>query len=155
MLNFIKRQNIAFYLTVVAFILTIVGIIMSCLSNGVETYEMMSLGAILACAIIAAVLLALSVWLADKFGAKHFLTEIVLVAAMILLMVAIAYLISERAVLAGYQFTYEKDNMEGWKALDEAIAALALFLVSAILLIVGAFFKDKAKETAVAGKSAT
>ena len=143
MLEFLKRQNIAFYLSIVACVLTIVGIITVCVSSSVQVYAMANLGLILFCTIAAIVLMAAGIFLADKFGAQHYIVAIVNLVAMVLLMVAFANVIMERAVLASAQFSYDAVNTVGWGVLYNSIAGLVMFLLSAILLVVGAFFKDK------------
>ncbi len=145
MSDFIKRQNVAFYLSVIAFILTLVGIILAGVSSSVQGYALTSLGAIMACSIIALVLIVAGIILADKLGSQNWLTCIVYVAAMVLLMVAFCNLIGDRAVLASAQFSYDSVNTTGWTVLYESIVGLVMILISAVLLMVGAFFKDKKK----------
>ncbi len=144
-MNFIKRQGLSFYLLVVAFVLTLVGIILVGVSSSVSGYALPSLGGILACTIIALVLMAAGVVLADRFGAENILVTIVELVALVLLMVAFCNLISDRAVLASAQFSYDAVNQTGWTVLYESIVGLVFFLISVILLIVCGFSKGKKK----------
>ncbi len=146
--EFFKRQNAAFYLSAAACILTIIALILTGVSNSVQGYNMASLGGILASAIIALILTLGGIVLADRFGSQHWLTCVVNVIALVLLMVAFGNFISERAVLASAQFSYDSVNEVGWTVLNESIGGIVLYFISAILLAVGSFFKDTKKAQA-------
>lgn len=143
MLEFLKKQGVAFYLSVVACLMTIIGIILTAVSSSVQGYAMANLGLILFAAIAAIVLIVAGVILAGRFGAHHVAVVAVNLVAMILLCVAFGNIIMERAVLASSQFSYDAVNTVGWGVLYNSIAGLVLFLLSAILLIVGSFFKGR------------
>lgn len=143
MLEFLKKQGVAFYLSVVACLMTIIGIILTAVSSSVQGYAMANLGLILFAAIAAIVLIVAGVILAGRFGAHHVAVVAVNLVAMILLCVAFGNIIMERAVLASSQFSYDAVNTVGWGVLYNSIAGLVLFLLSAILLVVGSFFKGR------------
>ena len=143
MLEFLKKQGVAFYLSVVACLMTIIGIILTAVSSSVQGYAMANLGLILFAAIAAIVLIVAGVILAGRFGAHHVAVVAVNLVAMILLCVAFGNIIMERAVLASSQFSYDAVNTIGWGVLYNSIAGLVLFLLSAILLVVGSFFKGR------------
>lgn len=143
MLEFLKRQGVTFYLSAVACLMTLVGIITVAVSSGVQGYAMSNLGLILFASIAAILLMVAGIVLTDRFGAHHFIVAIVNLLALVLLMVAFGNVIMERAVLASSQFSYDAVNAVGWGVLYNSIAGLVLFLLSAILLIVGSFFKGK------------
>ena len=143
MLEFLKKQGVTLYLVAGACLLTIVGIILTCVSSGVQGYAITSLGIILFASIAAIVLMVAGVILTDRFGAHHVAVFAVNLVAMILLCVAFGDIIMERAVLASAQFSYDAVNSVGWGVLYSSIAGLVLFLLSAILLVVGSFFKGR------------
>ncbi len=143
MLEFLKKQGVEFYLSVVACLMTIIGIILTAVSSSVQGYAMANLGLILFAAIAAIVLIVAGVILAGRFGAHHVAVVAVNLVAMILLCVAFGNIIMERAVLASSQFSYDAVNTIGWGVLYNSIAGLVLFLLSAILLVVGSFFKGR------------
>ena len=143
MLEFLKKQGVAFYLSAVACLMTIIGIILTAVSSSVQGYAMTNLGLILFAAIAAIVLIVAGVILAGRFGAHHVAVFAVNLVAMILLCVAFGDIIMERAVLASAQFSYDAVNTVGWGVLYNSIAGLVFFLLSAILLVVGSFFKGR------------
>ncbi len=143
MSEFFKKLGVPFYLSLVACVLTAIGIITTCVGSGVQGYAMSSLGGILFCAIAAIVLMVAGAVLSKMLGAHHFIVVALNLVALILLCVAFANVILERAVLASAQFSYDSVNTVGWGVLYNGFASIALFLISAVLLVVGAFFKDK------------
>lgn len=138
-------KNPTFYLSALAIIATIVGVVFTTLSSNVQGYMLMltELTTIYVCAIIAVVLLIAGIICSQLIGAHSFIVYILNLAAMVLLCVAFGEIIMGRAVLASAQFSYDSVNTVGWGVLYQSIAGLALFLVADILILVESFLKGQ------------
>lgn len=136
-------KNPTFYLSALAIIATIVGVVFTTLSSNVQGYMLTELTTIYVCAIIAVVLLIAGIICSQLIGAHSFIVYILNLAAMVLLCVAFGEIIMGRAVLASAQFSYDSVNTVGWGVLYQSIAGLALFLVADILILVESLLKGQ------------
>ncbi|MCD8295672.1 MAG: hypothetical protein LUE27_10615 [Clostridia bacterium] len=141
--GFIKRQNGAFWLTVIAFVFTLTGVILMALSNSVDGYSLQNIGVIMWLSIGADVLLLVRAIFSDLLGAQSYLIAVINIIVMCLLMAAFCNVLMNRVVLLMLLATYDKYNTAGWTSLIESLAAIALFFISAIFMIFCAFNKDK------------
>lgn len=145
MMDFIKRQKIMFYLSAVAVVLTLVGIITLGVSNSVQGYALSDGGMLIAFGIISLLLIAAGAYLNDRFGSFHWITTAVYVVAVVLLAICFGFVLAGRVDLAASLFSYDSVNKVGWSAFTPSVVSMVTFLVSAICLAVGAFFKQDAK----------
>ena len=110
MLNFIKKQGVAFYLIVVAIILAIVGIITMLVSNSVQGYALPTLAPLLLATIFAIVLCVSGIFTSHKFSEHSVLTIALKITAVVLLTFAFGWMLLDRMVLITAQFSYDSDR---------------------------------------------
>lgn len=92
---------------------------------------------------IAAAVALLGIILSVATGTDSFIVTIVNLAALVVLMVAFGYAVSERAVLASAVFTFRATDETAWAAFIPSAVALGGELVGALVLTIGSFCKAK------------
>ena len=142
-MKFLKSVGMNFWFNASATLFALLGAILLMVTNGTPGYALGMAGAGIAFAILAVLASAGSVALLRKFGATHPATSVTGIAAVVFNVVAISVLILGRANLAASLFTFDAYNNIGWGVFSVSVASMVFFVLSALGLIVGAFFDDK------------
>ena len=142
-MKFLKSVGINFWFSAAATLFALLGAILLMVTNGTPGYALGMAGAGIAFAILAVLASAGSAFLSEKFGATHFTTSVAGIAAVVFNVVAISVLILGRANLAASLFTFDAYNNIGWGVVSVSVASMVFFVLSALALMVGAFFGDK------------
>lgn len=145
MMEFLKKQKASFYLSVVAGIITIAGLIVFAIGNAVESYGMIGAPGVIVGLVVAILLIGVGSYGMGKFGEKPWVSACLFVA-LVLICLGMAFSLANRVSLAATLFTYDWSNTSGWAAFTTGMASMVIFLVAAIALTVGAFFKFGTKE---------
>lgn len=148
---FIKSAGISVWLCIAAVLLGLAGTIIFAVTNGTVGYPVANgaLGIVLGFA--AAVVLAVSLWMSAKFGSASLAVASSRLVALVLFFLDIAFLVISRAELASALFTWDSHNQVGWDTLYVSIAGVAMYILSSLCLIVGAFLGNDCKGRESAG----
>lgn len=130
-------------LSTVVLALAIVDLIVILISSNTSGFVLASLPLLVVLEVAIAALVCGAMFLKGKGGYFALIATALQLAAVALMMVVFGNLISQRAILAAAQFTYDKVNTTGWVALITSIVAVVGNLVSAIILAVKAFIAEK------------
>ncbi len=136
------KLNKCSYLSLAALVFTIASLILILVSNGVAGHGFAKFGEVVALAIISPIAVLATGALSVKFGGHHFATVIAGGVAIILITATLGSIIFQRSAMIAAQFTYDKVNQIGWKALIPSLIAIGTSLIADVALITGAFLKD-------------
>ena len=141
-MNIFKKFGAASYVSAAAFFLALAGLITMCVSNATPGYGLDNFGTGIALAAVALVAIALVVASGLKLGGQSPLTAVLRVAAVLLAMFAAGVIISGRVVLLSSLMTFDSNEV-GWSAFNTSLTAIIFIVISVILVIVSAFFKEE------------
>lgn len=140
MADFIKKQGIGSYLNMAAGILGIVGLVAAAICSSMTvTYQLGNMGKIVMLGICGILLVCAAVYLPNRFGNHDYMSTIAVLLAIAVFTAAFGQILSERILLIAGLFSYDSVNTVGWQVFYVTVVAIAAFLVSDIVLIIGAF----------------
>ena len=148
MLDFLKKAGVTFYLNVAAGLLALIGWIIYLVTNATAGYAIVGGGVGIALGLLAVLMIAGAAYTSIRFGAQHYITAAIKIAAMVFVMVTLGVLLLDRVGLASSLLTWDSHNALGWSVFNTSIVCAVFLLLSAITLIVCAFFKNEKAETA-------
>jgi cytochrome bd-type quinol oxidase subunit 2 len=138
----IKKQGPAFYADAVAVILGIAGTIVMSVCHTMDTANPLnSFGKLIAFAVLAMVLVCASIAAANR--KKDVVSLLAVMCAIALLTLNIGEIISSRILLISGLFSWNSQNMIGWRVFYVSIACIVCFVAAILALIVGAFLKNR------------
>ena len=143
MKEFIKKTGLAFWFGSAAALLALIGACIFISTNSTAGYSIIGGNGAIAAAFIAAVLFAAGAYLTVKFGSQHYFTAAAKLAALVLICVALGVMLNDRVGLIADLFTWDSHNALGWSVFDTSVAAMVFMLLSAVAVIISAFFGDK------------
>lgn len=144
MINFIKSRGLVFWLSLLAAIFIIIGLIVMLVSNGVNGYAMKNIGIFVAVAVVAILLLAASEILAIKFGDRPWLIAFTAVIVALICLV-LGFVLINRVDVASAVWTWDKGNARGEAAWNTAVISVVFYLLAAASITVSAFFRHPVK----------
>lgn len=109
MINFIKSRGLVFWLSLLAAIFIIIGLIVMLVSNGVNGYAMKNIGIFVVAAVVAILLLAAMEILAIKFGDRPWLIAFTAVIVALICLV-LGFVLINRVDVASAVWTWDKGN---------------------------------------------
>lgn len=138
----IKKQGPAFYADAVAVILGIAGTIVMSVCHTMDTANPLNaFGKLIAFAVLAMVLVCASIAVANR--KKDVVSLLAVMCAIALLTLNIGEIISSRILLISGLFSWNSQNMIGWRVFYVSIACIVCFVAAILALIVGAFLKNR------------
>ena len=146
MKDFIKKAGLAFWLSIAAGMFAVIGAIIMIVTNMTAGYVIINGTMGIAMALIAVALIAAGCYATYKLGAENYITAAVRLVALVLLMVAFGVLLGDRVGLAADLLTWDSHNALGWSVFYTSVAAMVFILLSALVLVVCAFFKGNKSE---------
>lgn len=147
MMEFIKKQGVAFWLSAVAVLLSVIGFITMLVSNATQGYSLSGLGLMVVAVIVSILCIVAGVYFSDKMGGHAIIPAALSLVAVLLLSYLFGNMLLNRAELASALFTYDAVNTVGWGVFRVSVVAIVCYLVSAILIAVSGFMaKDKKAE---------
>lgn len=143
-----KKLGLTFFLNAGAGLFALIAWILFMVSNGISAdYVVNNGGTAITVGIISVLLIAAGTFASIKFGSQHFITAFLKLAGLACLMVMVAILLMDRAVLAASLFTFAgTGNATGWAAFYTAVVSIVLGLLAVFVLIATAFMNNKKKE---------
>lgn len=154
MMEFIKKQGIAFYVSIAAVIFAIVSVIIFS-SNAADAYfsDVHTGKGILTMTIIA-IILDVAVLVAGQFFADNKIVKVVLDVAMIavtvLLVCSVMLFIKDRVYYMAivYGSELESDNPAAWGAVNQSIVGMVMYFITIACTVAAAFFQMRKPEKA-------
>ena len=143
MADFMKKAGIMFWINVATVVLALVGWVMYMVTNSVEGHAFANSAMGLAFGIIAVVLVAAGAFTTVKFGSQNIITFVVKTAALVLIMVAVAIVLADRAVTIVNLMTWDNENTVAWNAFYTTVVSVAFYLVAVFTIIATAFMDNK------------
>ncbi len=142
MLNFIKKQGIAVYISAFAALLALIAMIFALVSSSVVGYTISGIAWVVVLTILTILLVASLPILTAKVKIPGF-PYIGLLLSVVLTIACFGIIISARAYLVGTLWVTNLDstNSLAVQAMNTATVAFVLYLLSAVLLVVASFFK--------------
>lgn len=144
MINFIKSRGLVFWLSLLAAIFIIIGLIVMLVSNGVNGYAMKNIGIFVVAAVVAILLLAAMEILAIKFGDRPWLIAFTAVIVALICLV-LGFVLINRVDVASAVWTWDKGNARGEMAWNTAVISVVFYLLAAASITVSAFFRHPVK----------
>lgn len=140
---FIKKQGAAFYFNVVAIVLAIAGIVTMVMSSTYsEANALAALTRLIAQSVLAVVLIAGGVWVANTGKDDNgILGMFASMAAIALIVATIGNIINSRILLISGLFSFNSQNMVGWHVFYITVACLVCYVVAIAAMIIGSFCK--------------
>ncbi|MDE5667621.1 MAG: hypothetical protein K2I29_05210 [Clostridia bacterium] len=141
MLNFIKKQGIAAYVAVGSALVTFIAMILAVVSSGVRGYSVQGIAWVIVCSILTVALVAVSIFLANKFGDKFF-THFGLFVSMILCCVCGFIVIQSRAELVGTLWITALDSVNplAVSAMNSGAGSFFMYFIAMIGFVVSGCF---------------
>lgn len=140
-MSVIKKQGPAFYANAAAVILGIAGtIVMSVCHTMDNANPLNSFGKLIAFAVLAVALVCASVVTANH--KKNVVSLLAVMCSIALFTLTIGEVISSRILLISGLFSWNSQNMIGWRVFYVSIACIVCFAAAVLALIVGAFLKN-------------
>lgn len=135
-----KKWRIGSWLNLIAAIAGVVGVIALIVSNNVDSAYALKNFSIVLCMGLGGVLLALvAIWSPTKFGNHDFLSTFAVLAAIALFSAVIGSMILDRILMIAGLFSYNSQNMTGWRVFYGVVTGAVAFVVANLALIIGAF----------------
>lgn len=154
MMEFIKKQSIAFYVSVVAVILAVVSLIIYAINSGNVYFSDVHTGTAILVMTVFAIILDLAVIVASQFFKDNKIIKVVMDVAMvvitILLMCSLMLFVKDRVYYMAIVFgsELESDNPAAWSAMYQSIVGMIFYAITIILSIVAAFFNFRKADKA-------
>ena len=144
-MTFLKKQGAAFYFNAVAIVLAVAGIVTMVMSSTYsEANALAALTRLVIQGVLAVVLIAGGIWAANKGKDDNGIIGLAATMAAIALIVAtIGNIINSRILLISGLFSWNSQNMIGWRVFYVSIACIVCFVAAILALIVGAFLKNR------------
>lgn len=142
MAQFIKKQGIRFYITIVASLVAVIAMILTLVSSSVAGYSIPGIAWVVVATVCMVALVAVSVINANKWK-NDIISSVCLWVAVILCVICFGVIVSARAYLVGTLWitVLDSTNPLAVRAMNTAAPAFIMYLVSAVLLVVGGFFR--------------
>lgn len=141
-----KKWSIGSWLTLAAAAAGIVGVIAMKVSSSINSaYAYRNAGTLLLMGLGGILLCAVALWSPTKFGNHDILSTVSVVGAIALFMTVVGNMTSERILMIAGLFSYNSQNMVGWKVFYATVTAAAALVLASVILIIGAFLRSVKK----------
>ena len=139
----LKKFTVASWLTVLAAVAGIVGVIFMLKSSNIDTaYAYKTVSTLTLMGACGVVLCLLAVWTPTVLGNHDIISTFGAVGAIALFMAVVGTMISDRVLLIAGLFSYNSQNMVGWSVFYATVTAAVAFVLGCVLLIVASFMKN-------------
>ena len=139
----LKKFTVGSWFTVLAAIAGIVGVIFMLKSSNIDTaYAYKTVNKLTLMGVCGVVLCLLAVWSPTRFGNHDIISTFGSVGSIALFMAVVGTMISDRVLMIAGLFSYNSQNMEGWKVFYATVTGAAAFVVGCVLLIAASFMKN-------------
>ena len=139
----LKKFTVASWLTVLAAIAGVVGVIFMLKSSNIDTaYAYKTVGTLTLMGVCGVVLCLAAVWTPTVFGNHDIISTFGAVGAIALFMAIVSTMISDRVLMIAGLFSYNSQNMVGWSVFYATVTAIAALVIGSLLLIIGSFARN-------------
>lgn len=138
-----KKQGLAFYLNVLAFLLGAAGLAAVIISNRISAENVMQRqGVVTAAGLLGLALICAAIVLPGKKGNHDPLSALSVLGAIALFSYVYGQCIIQRVMLVAGLFSFNSGNKAGWQIFYISIAAIACLILADLLLIAGSFCRS-------------
>lgn len=139
----LKKFTVASWLTVLAAIAGVVGVIFMLKSSNIDTaYAYKTVGTLTLMGVCGVALCLAAVWTPTVFGNHDIISTFGAVGAIALFMAIVSTMISDRVLMIAGLFSYNSQNMVGWSVFYATVTATVAFVLGCLLLIIASFMKN-------------
>lgn len=139
----LKKFTVGSWFTVIAAIAGIVGVIFMLKSSNIDTaYAYKTVNTLTLMGVCGVVLCLLAVWSPTRFGNHDIISTFGSVGAIGLFMAVVGTMISDRVLMIAGLFSYNSQNMVGWRVFYATVTGAVAFVVGCLLLILASFMKN-------------
>jgi hypothetical protein len=138
-----KKFGAGSYFTLIAAIAGVVGVVAMMISSNIDkAYAYKTVNSLLVMGICGILLCLVAIWSPTRFGNHDILSTAGTLGAIWMFMSVVGTMISDRVLMIAGLFSYNSQNMVGWRVFYATVTGVAAFVLGCILLIVGAFLKN-------------
>ncbi len=138
-----RKMTVGSVFTLIAAVAGVVGTVAMMLSSNIDkAYAYKTVNTLLLMGICGIILCLIAVWSPTRFGNHDLLSTIGTVGAIGLFMGVVGTMISDRVLMIAGLFSYNSQNMVGWRVFYATVTGIAAFVVGCILLIIASFMKN-------------
>ena len=131
------------WLTLLAAVAGVVGVAAMLKSSNIDTaYAYKTVNTLTLMGICGVLLCLIAVWTPGRFGNHDILGTFGSVGAIGLFMAVVGTMISDRVLMIAGLFSYNSQNMVGWKVFYATVTGAVAFVVGSLLLIFASFMKS-------------
>ena len=139
----LKKLTFGSWLTLIAAVAGFVGVVGMRTSSGIDSaYAYKTVSTLTMMGVCGVLLCLVAVWTPTRFGNHDILSTFGTVGAIALFMGVVGTMISDRVLMIAGLFSYNSQNMVGWKVFYATVVGAAGFVIASLLLIIGAFTKS-------------
>ena len=139
----LKKFTVGSWFTVLAAIAGIVGVIFMLKSSNIDTaYAYKTVNKLTLMGVCGVVLCLLAVWSPTRFGNHDIISTFGSVGSIALFMAVVGTMISDRVLMIAGLFSYNSQNMVGWRVFYATVTGIAAFVIGCVLLIVASFMRN-------------
>lgn len=139
----VKKFAVGSWFTCLAAVAGIVGVIAMLVSSNITTaYAYKTVSTLAVMGVCGVLLCLVSVWTPTRFGNHDIVSSFGCVGAIGLFMAVVGTMVSDRILLIAGLFSYNSQNMVGWRVFYATVTGIVAFVVGCILLIVASFLKN-------------
>ncbi len=141
-----KKWSTGSWLTLAAAVAGIVGVVAMQISSNISSaYAYRNVGTLLLMGLGGVLLCLIALWSPTKFGNHDVLSTVSVVGAIALFMSVVGSMISERVLMIAGLFSYNSQNMVGWKVFYATVTGAVALVLASLILIVGSFLRSVKK----------
>lgn len=138
-----KKIGAGSYFSFIAAIAGVVGVVAMMISSNIDkAYAYKTVNNLLIMGICGIILCLIAVWSPSRFGNHDILSTVGNIAAIWLFMSVVGTMISDRVLMIAGLFSYNSQNMVGWRVFYATVTGVAAFVLGCILLIIGSFLRN-------------
>ena len=138
-----KKFKIGSYLNILAAVAGVVGVVGMAVSSGIDSaYALKTLTSLILMGAGGVCLCLAAVYAPAKFGNHDILSTACVIGAIALFMTCLGTLVADRVLMIAGLFSYNSQNMVGWKVFYATVVGAGGFVIASLLLIIGAFTKS-------------
>lgn len=142
----LKKFTVGSWFTAIAALAGIVGVAAMLKSSNIDTaYAYKTVNTLTLMGICGVLLCLVSVWAPTRFGNHDVLSTFGTVGAIGLFMSVVGTMISDRVLMIAGLFSYNSQNMVGWRVFYATVTGAVAFVVGCLLLIAASFMKNARK----------
>ena len=138
----LKKLSAGGYFNLIAIICALVGVVLVYVGHAVSAANgLLNIGSVILLGIAGVVFAIVALEMSLKKGNHNIVTALTTLAAIGLNIYVIGTSVSQRILMIAGLFSYNSNNMEGWKVFYINVVAWVLLLVASIFMIISSFLK--------------